>query len=175
MSTTCDLIVIGGGSGGIACARRAAEYGARVVLVESGRLGGTCVNVGCVPKKVMYNAASLAHGMQEAVEYGFDIEPGRLDWDALKRKRDAYVARLNGIYEANLAKSGVAVRRGHARFVAPHAVVVEGERIEGSRVVIATGGQAVWPAIPGAELGIDSDGFFALAAQPRRVLGVGSG
>ena len=175
MSTTCDLIVIGGGSGGIACARRAAEYGARVVLVESGRLGGTCVNVGCVPKKVMYNAASLAHGMQEAVEYGFDVEPGRLDWDVLKRKRDAYVARLNGIYDANLAKSGVAVRRGHARFVSPHAVVVEGERIEGSHVVIATGGQAVWPAIPGAELGIDSDGFFALPAQPRRVLVVGSG
>ena len=175
MTATCDLIVIGGGSGGIACARRAAEYGARVVLVESGRLGGTCVNVGCVPKKIMFNAASLAHGLHEAVEYGFGIEPGPVDWGALKAQRDAYVARLNGIYEANLAKSDVAVRRGLARFVAPRTVEVNGERIAGARVVIATGGRPLWPDIPGAGLGIDSDGFFALSSQPRRVLVVGSG
>jgi glutathione reductase (NADPH) len=175
MTTTCDLLVIGGGSGGIACARRAAEYGARVVLVESGRLGGTCVNVGCVPKKVMFNAATLAHGLHEAVEYGFDVAAGGLDWPALKRKRDAYVARLNGIYEGNLAKSKVDVRRSHARFVAPRAVEVDGTRIEGARVVIATGGRPLHPDIPGAELGIDSDGFFALPAQPGRVLIVGSG
>ena len=175
MTSTCDLIVIGGGSGGIACARRAAEYGARVVLVESGRLGGTCVNVGCVPKKLMFNAASLAHGLHEAVEYGFAIEPAPVDWAVLKAGRDAYVARINGIYEANLAKSSVEVRRGHARMVGPRTVEVSGEHIEAAHVVIATGGQPLWPDVPGAGLGIDSDGFFALSSQPRRVLIVGSG
>ena len=175
MTATCDLIVIGGGSGGIACARRAAEYGARVVLVERGRLGGTCVNVGCVPKKIMFNAASLAHGLHDALEYGFGVEPGPVDWGALKTRRDAHVARLNGIYEANLAKSEVAVRRGHARFVAPRTIEVNGERITGANVVIATGGRPLWPDIPGAGLGIDSDGFFALSSQPHRVVVVGSG
>ena len=109
MDTDFDLVVIGGGSGGLACAQRAAEYGARALLVEYARLGGCCVNVGCVPKKVMWNAASVALRLTDANDYGFDVTVGGSDWPALKRKRDAYVLRLNGIYERNLAAKGVAL------------------------------------------------------------------
>src|SRR5579872_3245876 len=105
MADAFDLVVIGGGSGGLAAAQRAAEYGAKVAIVESGRLGGTCVNVGCVPKKVMWNAADIADGLEDAADYGFRLGPGEpQDWALLKSKRDAYVARLNGIYASNLAK-----------------------------------------------------------------------
>src|SRR6187551_2231496 len=99
MSYQYDLVVIGGGSGGIATARRAAEYGARVALVEAGRLGGTCVNVGCVPKKLMWNAAELVGEFRTAASYGFDVQVAGHDWLQLKSARDAYVERLNGIYE----------------------------------------------------------------------------
>src|SRR6187551_1220318 len=104
MSYQYDLVVIGGGSGGIATARRAAEYGARVAVVEGGRLGGTCVNVGCVPKKLMWNAAEFVGSVADARGYGFDATLGGHDWAALKSARDAYVQKLNGIYEANLGK-----------------------------------------------------------------------
>src|SRR5580704_5113124 len=102
-----DLIVIGGGSGGLACAQRAAEYGAKAAVIESHRLGGTCVNVGCVPKKVMWNASSVALSLADAGDYGFDVKVGGNDWAALKQKRDAYIARLNAIYARNLAAKGV--------------------------------------------------------------------
>src|SRR6185503_17599293 len=104
MQKKFDLIVIGGGSGGIAMANRAASYGARVVLVERGRLGGTCVNVGCVPKKIMWNAAAIAEALHDAAGYGFEVSVTGLDWARLKRGRDAYVARLNGLYGENLEK-----------------------------------------------------------------------
>jgi glutathione reductase (NADPH) len=175
MGEKFDLIVVGGGSGGIATARRAAEYGARVVLVESGRLGGTCVNVGCVPKKLMWNAAELAAAVQDARGYGFDVDLRSHDWAMLKTRRDAYVLRLNGIYEANLAKSKVELVRGHARLVAADTVEVAGRRISGARIVLATGGRPRRPDIPGAELGIDSDGFFELPRRPLRVTLVGAG
>jgi len=175
MSEIVDLIVVGGGSGGIATARRAAEYGARVVLVEGGRLGGTCVNVGCVPKKLMWNAAALAEAIHEAAGYGFDVTLAGHDWPALKARRDAYVLRLNGIYEANLLKSKVEVVRGWARLVDAGTVEVAGRRIRGARIVLATGGRPRRPAIPGAQLGIDSDGFFELAQRPQRVTVAGAG
>jgi glutathione reductase (NADPH) len=175
MSEIVDLIVVGGGSGGMATARRAAEYGARVVLVEPGRLGGTCVNVGCVPKKVMWNAAELAGAVQEAREYGFDVLRGSHDWAALKAGRDAYVTRLNGIYAANLAKSKVELVRGFARVVDAHTVEIDGRHIAGKHIVLATGGRPRHAGIPGAGLGIDSDGFFQLAARPQRVTVIGSG
>ncbi len=175
MSEIVDLIVVGGGSGGIATARRAAEYGARVVLVEAGRLGGTCVNVGCVPKKLMWNAADLAGALQDAPGYGFDVTVGGHDWAGLKARRDAYIVRLNGIYETNLAKSKVEVRRGWAKLIDAHTVDVNGERISAKRVVLATGGRPRRPGIPGAELGLDSDGFFELAQRPQRVTLVGAG
>src|SRR6202041_1299357 len=154
-----DLISIGGGSGGLACAQRAAEYGAKAAVIEPQRLGGTCVNVGCVPKKVMWNAASVAQSLTDANDYGFNITLGDSDWPALKRKRDAYVLRLNGIYERNLATKGVTYVRGAARFLDKNAVEVNGARITSRHIVIATGGQPIVPELPGAEYGITSDGF----------------
>lgn len=170
-----DLISIGGGSGGLACAQRAAEYGAKTAVIEPQRLGGTCVNVGCVPKKVMWNAASVALSLQDAQDYGFDVKVGASDWEELKRKRDAYVLRLNGIYERNLAAKGVAYVRGAARFVAAHTVEVNGQRFSARHLVIATGGKPTLPRIPGADLGISSDGFFDLESRPQRVAVAGSG
>jgi glutathione reductase (NADPH) len=170
-----DLIVIGGGSGGLAAAQRAAEYGARVALVESHRLGGTCVNVGCVPKKVMWNAADLAEGLRDAPDYGFALSAGAHDWTLLKEKRDAYVLRLNGIYESNLAKRGITLVRGRAHFMDGRTVAVAGSSLSAPHIMIATGGRPLLPAIPGAELGITSDGFFELPRRPQRVAIVGSG
>jgi glutathione reductase (NADPH) len=170
-----DLISIGGGSGGLACAQRAAEYGAKAAVIESGRLGGTCVNVGCVPKKIMWNAAGLALALADAGDYGFDITRGEHDWPALKRGRDAYVARLNGIYARNLAAKGVAHIKGRARFVDAHTLEVDGTRYRAAHVIIASGGVAIVPPLPGAELGIVSDGFFELERRPQRVGVVGSG
>ncbi len=170
-----DLISIGGGSGGLACAQRAAEYGAKAAVIESHRLGGTCVNVGCVPKKVMWNAAGIALSLADAADYGFDAGAGGSDWAVLKRKRDAYVLRLNGIYARNLEAKGIAHVHGTARFLDAHTIEVNGERLTAAHVVIATGGVPVVPALPGAELGITSDGFFGLERRPRRVAVCGSG
>jgi glutathione reductase (NADPH) len=170
-----DLIVIGGGSGGLACAQRAAEFGAKAAVIESHRLGGTCVNVGCVPKKVMWNAASVALSLADASDYGFKVTIGDNDWPLLKRKRDAYVLRLNGIYERNLESKGVKYVRGAARFLDKSSVEVNAERLTARHIVIATGGKANVPALPGAELGITSDGFFELEQRPKRVAIVGSG
>jgi glutathione reductase (NADPH) len=175
MSDIYDLAVIGGGSGGLACAQRAAEYGAKVILMEPGRLGGTCVNVGCVPKKIMWNAAHLAHGLHDAAEYGFSVADYAHDWTLLKRKRDAYVVRLNGIYERNLLSRKVELHRAKARFTGPHTLEAGGRRIEASHIVIATGGRPALPPIPGCELGITSDGFFELETRPQRIVLVGSG
>ena len=175
MAHDFDLIVIGGGSGGLACAQRAAEYGARALIVESHRLGGTCVNVGCVPKKVMWNAASIAHAIHDSHDYGFDVQLLGHDWAQLKRKRDEYIARLNGIYERNLASRKVELVRGRARFVAADAIEVGGRRCSAPHIVIASGGRPCLPRIPGAELGITSDGFFELGARPNSVAVVGSG
>jgi glutathione reductase (NADPH) len=178
-SDVFDLISIGGGSGGLACAQRAAEYGAKAAVIESGRLGGTCVNVGCVPKKVMWNAAGIAAALGDAGDYGFAMgtaaESGGNDWLALKKKRDAYIARLNAMYKNNLAAKGVAYVAGPAKFLDAHTVLVGGVRLTAAHVVIATGGYADVPRLPGAELGITSDGFFELEARPQRVAVVGSG
>ena len=170
-----DLAVIGGGSGGLACARRAVEYGARAVVIESGALGGTCVNVGCVPKKVMWNAAQIAEMIHDGTQYGFRVELAGLDWAQLKSSRDAYIGRLNGIYERNLANAKVELVRGYARLTGRNSLQVGERTITAQHLVIATGGRPMIPNIPGAELGITSDEFFELSAQPRRVVIVGSG
>jgi glutathione reductase (NADPH) len=171
-----DLIVIGGGSGGLAGAQRAAGYGARVVLLEPKPLGGTCVNVGCVPKKIMWNAAELAQGMAAAPAYGLDLERKGHDFGRLKRARDAYIGRLNGIYADNLAQRKIRHIVAAGTITAPGEVTAaDGQRFRAPHILIATGGRPVWPDIPGAELGIDSDGFFALDALPRKVAIVGGG
>jgi glutathione reductase (NADPH) len=175
MQSKCDLIVIGGGSGGIAMANRAASHGAKVALIEAGRLGGTCVNVGCVPKKIMWNAASIAHVFHEAGDYGFTAKVERFDWGTLKKSRDDYVAWLNGRYQAGLEKNRVEWIRGRARFEGPRVIAVNGARLEAPNIAIATGGRPIIPAWKGAELGITSDGFFELPRQPRRVAVVGAG
>jgi len=175
VNTQYDYIVIGGGSGGIASARRAASYGAKTLLIEAGRLGGTCVNVGCVPKKVMWNAGHLNEGISLAREYGFDVGDVAFDWSTLKQKRDAYIERLNGIYDRNLGHSGVDVVEAYASFVGPDTVEAAGQQYRAKHTLIATGGHPWVPEVPGAELGISSDGFFELAHLPARTLVVGAG
>ena len=174
--TSYDFIVLGGGSGGLGAAQRAAEYGARVAVVEPGRLGGTCVNVGCVPKKVMWNAAQLVHALDDAAGYGFSVTRHGHDWAALKRDRDAYVTRLNGIYQRNLERKSIDWIRGAGRFTAAKQVTTDrGDVLGADHVLIATGGYPIVPDLPGAERGITSDGFFELAALPRRTAVIGSG
>lgn len=175
MSQKYDLFVIGGGSGGVAHARRAAEYGAKVAVAEHGPLGGTCVNVGCVPKKVMWYTASHAHQFEHAADYGFNIAVESHDWRAVKTRRDAYVGRLNNIYENLLDKSKVDYLAGSARFVDAHTIAIGDTEYTADRIVIATGGRPSVPDIPGAELGITSDGFFELEDRPQRVMVLGSG
>ncbi|KAI9789691.1 MAG: Glutathione reductase [Peltula sp. TS41687] len=179
----CDYLVIGGGSGGIASARRAGGvYGAKTILVESKRLGGTCVNVGCVPKKVTWNAAAIAETLKDAKAYGFNLqETAPFDWTTFKHKRDAYVKRLNGIYERNLHNDGVEYIHGRAHLLNQHEVQIDlddGSRdyIHAKKILIATGGHPNLPKhIPGFEHGITSDGFFELETQPKKVAIVGAG
>ena len=171
-----DLIAIGGGSGGLAATQRAAEYGARCLVIErDGKLGGTCVNVGCVPKKVMWHAAEIAQILHDAAEYGF--RPGETvhDWATLVANREAYIDRLNGIYDRNLANKSVDWVTGEAMFVDAHTVRVGDMRYTAPHIIVATGGEPVVPDLPGAEHGITSDGFFALQERPQRVAVVGSG
>lgn len=175
MADQYDLLVIGGGSGGMATARRAAAHGAHVALIESDRLGGTCVNVGCVPKKVMWHAGELADHAAQAADYGFESTDVHFNWTTLFERRESYIQRLNGIYERNLAKDKVEFIAGQARFIEDRTLEVNGRHLAARHVLIATGGRPRWPNIPGAELGADSDGFFAWQDQPDTVAISGSG
>lgn len=170
-----DLIAIGAGSGGLSVAERASRYGARCAVVERGPLGGTCVNVGCVPKKVMWFGAGLAHALEDAAGYGFSLGARGFDWSALTAARDRYVHNINDWYHTYLADSNIDEIAGTARFVDAHTVEVAGKRYRADHIVIATGGYPTVPELPGADLGITSDGFFQLAERPRRVAVVGSG
>jgi len=176
-----DFVVLGGGSGGVRAARMAASFGAKVALIEAGRLGGTCVNVGCVPKKLMVYGASFAERFHEARGFGwsFDTTP-RFDWATLVDAREKEIRRLNGIYEKLLVDAGVTVIEGFGAFEEPRTIRVtradgSTSRVRGEHVLIATGGRSRLPPIPGAELGVDSDGFFALRSLPRRVVIAGGG
>uniref|UniRef100_A0A2K6QJZ4 Glutathione reductase, mitochondrial n=1 Tax=Rhinopithecus roxellana TaxID=61622 RepID=A0A2K6QJZ4_RHIRO len=175
-----DYLVIGGGSGGLASARRAAELGARAAVVESHKLGGTCVNVGCVPKKVMWNTAVHSEFMHDHADYGFPSCEGKFNWRVIKEKRDAYVSRLNTIYQNNLTKSHIEIIRGHAAFTSDPKPTIEvsGKKYTAPHILIATGGVPSIPhesQIPGASLGITSDGFFQLEELPSRSVIVGAG
>jgi glutathione reductase (NADPH) len=170
-----DLIVVGGGSGGLACAQRAAEYGAHVAVVEQAPLGGTCVNVGCVPKKIMWYAAQHSSQINLASDYGFDVTVQSHNWAQLKKHRDAYIEHLNDIYERNLKNRKVHLIRGSAKFKNTTTISVNGIDYSAERIVIASGGQPIIPELEGSHLGTDSDGFFALKECPSRVAIVGSG
>jgi len=181
-----DYLVIGAGSGGLASARRAATYGAKVAVVEKGRLGGTCVNVGCVPKKVMWNAASIAETLHDMKHYGFsgyDSDAISFDWSFIKENRDKYILRLNRIYERNMANSGVVNILGTAALAdGGKGVVVTPEdgsdpvTYKAKNVLIATGGYPTFPEGEGIrEHSISSDGFFELEELPAKAVVVGAG
>lgn len=170
-----DLITIGGGSGGVRASRMSAAYGARVALIESGALGGTCVNVGCVPKKLFSYAAHAASDFADARGFGWSVAGAQFDWNTLLANKDREIARLNGIYAKVLQDAGVKVISGRARVADPHTVVVGDQTLTTAHLLVATGGHAVKPDIPGAELGITSDQAFHLEALPRRAVLVGGG
>lgn len=176
MTKHYDYIAIGGGSGGIASINRAAMYGQKCALIEAKELGGTCVNVGCVPKKVMWHASQIAEAVNlYGADYGFDATINNFDWQRLVASRTAYIDRIHSSYENVLGKNNVDVIRGFARFVDAKTVEVNGETLTADHILIATGGRPSYPDIPGAEHGIDSDGFFELTALPKRVAVVGAG
>ncbi|MPW37439.1 glutathione-disulfide reductase [Vibrio sp. B1Z05] len=176
MTTHFDYICIGGGSGGIASANRASMYGAKVALIEAKDLGGTCVNVGCVPKKVMWHGAQVAEAINlYAEDYGFDVELKSFNWSKLIESRQAYIGRIHQSYDRVLGNNKVNVIKGFAKFIDAKTVEVDGTQYTADHILIAVGGRPTIPNIPGAEYGIDSNGFFELNEQPKRVAVVGAG
>lgn len=171
-----DYLVIGGGSGGIASARRAREFNVSVGLVEGARLGGTCVNVGCVPKKVMYNTAVHAEFLRDHKDYGFDVTLQSFNWGRIQTERDSYIRRLNSIYETNLKNSGIELIRGWAEFDKDGNIVVDGKKYRSKHTLIAVGGRPIIPQnITGSNHGTDSDGFFEFKELPKKTVVVGAG
>ncbi|WP_448564848.1 glutathione-disulfide reductase [Thalassotalea ganghwensis] len=170
-----DFLAIGGGSGGIASANRAAKLGKKAAVIEAKAIGGTCVNVGCVPKKAMWYAGQIADALNYSADYGFNIERGPFNWQTLVTNREAYIERIHGAYQRGFDNNGVTVINGFAKFINKNTVEVDGKRYSADHICIATGGRPSIPNIPGAELGIDSDGFFALTEQPKRVAVIGAG
>ena len=176
MTQHFDYIAIGGGSGGIASANRAAMRGAKVALIEAKHMGGTCVNVGCVPKKVMWHGAQVAEAINlYAPDYGFNVEVKGFDWSKLVESREAYIGRIHKGYDSGLASNGVTVIKGFAKFVDNKTVEVNGEHYTADHILIAVGGRPSIPHIEGAEHGIDSNGFFELKEQPKSVAVIGAG
>ena len=174
-NTHYDLIAIGAGSGGLSVASRAARYGARCAVVEFDKLGGTCVNRGCVPKKIMWYGANVAQALQDASAYGFDVKVKGFDWSQLVTARERYIGNIGSWYIDYLAENKVTALTGRARFVDANTLDIDGQQYTAERIVIAVGARAVVPSVPGAELGITSDGFFMLAQQPQKVAVVGAG
>ncbi|WP_249674998.1 glutathione-disulfide reductase [Pseudomonas abieticivorans] len=175
MNYDFDLFVIGAGSGGVRAARFAAGFGAKVAVAESRYLGGTCVNVGCVPKKLLVYGAHFAEDFEQAHGFGWTLGEAQFDWPTLIANKNREIERLNGIYRNLLVSSGVKLLEGHARFVDAHHVEVDGQRYSAERVLIATGGWPQIPDIPGREHAITSNEAFFLEQLPKRVLVVGGG
>ncbi|PRA44876.1 MULTISPECIES: glutathione-disulfide reductase [Pseudomonas] len=175
MAYDFDLYVIGAGSGGVRAARFAAGFGAKVGVAESRYLGGTCVNVGCVPKKLLVYGAHFAEDFEQSAGFGWSLGEASFDWATLIANKDREINRLNGIYRNLLVNSGVTLHEGHATIVDPHTVEVNGERHSAKNILIATGGWPQIPQIPGHEHAISSNQAFFLKALPERVLVVGGG
>ena len=170
-----DLFVIGAGSGGVRAARTAAATGARVAVAEDRYMGGTCVNVGCVPKKLYVYASEYAHQFQDAEGFGWSLGPARHDWSKLVDAKKAEIARLNGIYDGLLSRVDVTVFNARARVTGPTTVEVDGETISADRILIATGGWPRMPDLPGIEHCVSSNEIFDLPEFPQRILVVGAG
>ncbi|RUR12332.1 glutathione-disulfide reductase [Legionella sp. km772] len=170
-----DLIVLGGGSGGIASAVRAAKYGAKVAVIEQQHLGGTCVNLGCVPKKIMYNAATLVEMMHKSHDYGFSPPAIKLDWHKLVNRRTHYIERLRENYAKRFHDQKITRIKGIGVFETANTISVDEKHYKASHIIIATGGEPLLPNINGIQHVIDSDGFFSLTKLPHKVAVLGSG
>lgn len=170
-----DLIVLGGGSGGVATALRAAFYGANVALVEANHLGGTCVNQGCIPKKIMYNAATVADTLSNAINYSFNPVDIKFNWDNLLAKRTKYIEELRNIYVKRLKAANVTIIKGMASFENDRCVLVNNIQYDAPHIVIATGSEPFIPKMEGVQHVIDSDGFFELNKRPDKAAIIGSG
>ncbi len=171
-----DYVAIGGGSGGLASVFRAAGYGKKCAIIETKALGGTCVNVGCVPKKVMWYGAQMAENIHNyAADYGFDLEVKEFSFKKLIESRQAYISRIHTSYASNAAKNNVDIINGYAKFIDKNTLDVDGEKITADKIIIATGGRPFVPPVKGAEFGIDSNGFFELKELPKRVGIIGAG
>ncbi len=175
MSSDFDLFVIGGGSGGIATARRAAEYGAKVALAEMGKLGGTCVNRGCIPKKLMVYGSSFPEIFKQSQGYGWSPVYSSLNWQHMVNAVNQEVSRLNGIYRKMIDNSKVTIFPARARFLDSHIIEVDGEKITAERILIAVGGRPIKPNIPGIEYALVSDDLFTLPEQPKSIVILGGG
>ena len=170
-----DLLVIGAGSGGIATAARAAQHGATVAIFEKNIPGGTCVNVGCVPKKIMWYAAEIAEKIHKAKSYGFDITVNHHDWQTLIANREAYIKRIHGFYDRYLSGLKIDYIENEASFVNQNTLVANNIKYTGKHILIAPGCEPTIPNIPGSALGIDSNGFFELTHAPKKVVVIGAG
>ena len=171
-----NLLVLGAGSGGLAAAKRAAAHGAKVALIEGSALGGTCVNVGCVPKKLMWEAGNFYNTLNYSSAFGVDIQGKSFDWAELKRRRDKHVLKINGRYDESLANLGIDVIRGWGKFLENKVIQIDNDKVfKADHILIATGSQSIMPEIPGIEHAIDSDGFFELPSLPSRSLVLGNG
>ena len=175
MTQHFDYLAIGAGSGGIASANRAAKLGKKAAVIEAKYLGGTCVNVGCVPKKAMWYAGQISDALKYSHDYGFKLEQNGFDWGHLVKNREAYIERIHGAYQRGFDANNVTVIEGFAKFVDKNTVDVNGTLYTADHITIATGGRPSIPDIDGAEFGIDSDGFFALTQQPKSVVVIGAG
>lgn len=170
-----DLFTIGAGSGGVRASRMSARYGAKVAIAESTYLGGTCVNVGCIPKKLFAYAAHVHEDIEDAAGFGWHIDAPKFDWPALRTNKDAEITRLNKVYERLLLDAGVDIMHGRATLLDAHTVSINGQQISARHILVATGGWPVKPDIPGAEFAITSNEFFHLDVFPKRVVVFGGG
>jgi glutathione reductase (NADPH) len=169
-----DLFVVGAGSGGVRAARVASELGARVAIAEMARMGGTCVNLGCIPKKLFVYGSHFAYDLRDAQGYGWSTQ-ATFDWTVLRANKDREIARLHGIYEGLLQRAGVHMLKGRARLLDSHLVEIDGTRRSAERILIATGGKAIMPLIAGGDHALTSNAVFSLPALPRRMMVVGAG
>lgn len=175
MNNHFDLLAIGAGSGGLSAAERAAEYGKKTAVIENKTVGGTCVNIGCVPKKVMWFASEVAGALDDAKGYGFDVKVNGFNWKKLVEAREGYIKGITDWYGNYLTDSNIDYIQGTAKFIDAKTIDVDGTQYTADHIVISPGGYPIIPEIPGAEYGITSDGFFALQEQPKRVAVVGAG